>query len=145
MHGTACVSQGQSSINHGGCRGRATGRVCDCGKVEVQKLADETGMRIAVCHFPPGTSKWNKIEHRLFSFISQNWRGKPLLSFEVIVNLIAATTTVKGLKVHADVDERRSTLLTWHHCVLNQGDRNVIGAIQLISWRHCRAHHRDAW
>jgi len=74
-------------------------------KVELQKLADETGMRIAVCHFPSGTSKWNKIEHRLFSFISQNWRGKPLLSFEVIVNLIAATTTVKGLKVHAEVDD----------------------------------------
>jgi hypothetical protein len=74
-------------------------------KVELQKLADEIGMRIAVCHFPPGTSKWNKIEHRLFSFISQNWRGKPLLSFEVIVNLIAATTTMKGLKVHAEVDD----------------------------------------
>jgi transposase len=74
-------------------------------KVELQKLADETGLRIAVCHFPPGTSKWNKIEHRLFSFISQNWRGKPLLSFEVIVNLIAATTTAKGLKVHAEVDD----------------------------------------
>jgi hypothetical protein len=55
--------------------------------VELQKLADETGLRIAVCHFPPGTSRWNKIEHRLFSFISQNWRGKPLISFEVIVNL----------------------------------------------------------
>jgi hypothetical protein len=74
-------------------------------KVELQKLADETGMRIAVCHFPPGTSKWNKIEHRLFSFISQNWRGKPLLSFEVIVNLIAATTTAKGLTVQAEVDD----------------------------------------
>jgi hypothetical protein len=73
-------------------------------KVELQKLADETGLRIAVCHFPPGTSKWNKIEHRLFSFISQNWRAKPLLSFEVIVNLIAATTTAKGLKVHAEID-----------------------------------------
>jgi transposase len=73
-------------------------------KVELQKLADETGLRIAVCHFPPGTSKWNKIEHRLFSFISQNWRGKPLLSFEVIVNLIAATTTTKGLKVQAELD-----------------------------------------
>ena len=73
-------------------------------KVELQKLADETGLRIAVSHFPPGTSKWNKIEHRLFSFISQNWRGKPLLSFEVIVNLIAATTTTKGLKVHAELD-----------------------------------------
>ena len=74
-------------------------------KVELQKLADQTGLQIAVCHFPPGTSKWNKIEHRLFSFISQNWRGKPLISFEVIVNLIAATTTAKGLKVHAEVDD----------------------------------------
>jgi len=73
-------------------------------KVELQKLADETGLRVAVSHFPPGTSKWNKIEHRLFSFISQNWRGKPLLSYEVIVNLIAATTTAKGLKVHAEID-----------------------------------------
>jgi hypothetical protein len=73
-------------------------------KVKLQKLADEAGLRIAVSHFPPGTSKWNKIEHRLFSFISQNWRGKPLLSFEVIVNLIAATTTTKGLKVHAELD-----------------------------------------
>lgn len=73
-------------------------------KVELQKLADETGLRIAVCHFPPGTSKWNKIEHRLFSFISQNWRGKPLISFEVIVNLIAATATDKGLQVRSELD-----------------------------------------
>jgi hypothetical protein len=73
-------------------------------KVELQKLADETGLRIAVCHFPPGTSKWNKIEHRLFSYISQNWRGKPLRSYEIIVNLIAATTTSTGLKVHAELD-----------------------------------------
>jgi hypothetical protein len=74
-------------------------------KVELQKLADQTSLRIAVCHFPPATSKWNKIEHRLFSFISQNWRGKPLISFEVIVNLIAATTTAKGLNVPAEVDD----------------------------------------
>ena len=65
-------------------------------KWELQKLADETGLSITVCHFPPGTSKWNKIEHRLFSFISQNWRGKPLVSYEVIVKLIAATTTEPG-------------------------------------------------
>lgn len=75
-------------------------------KLELQKLADETGLRIAVCHFPPGTSKWNKIEHRLFSFISQNWRGKPLISFQVIVSLIAATTTTTGLKVHSELDAR---------------------------------------
>ncbi len=73
-------------------------------KVELQKVADETGLRIAVCHFPPGTSKWNKIEHRLFSFISQNWRSNPLISFEVIVNLIAGTTTAKGLKVRSELD-----------------------------------------
>jgi len=64
----------------------------------LQKLADETGLHISVCHLPPGTSKWNKIEHRLFSFISQNWRGKPLVSHEVIVNLISATTHSDWLK-----------------------------------------------
>ncbi len=63
-------------------------------KVELQKLADETGLRITVCHFPLRTSKWNKIEHRLFSYISLNWRGRPLISHEVIVNLIAYTTTI---------------------------------------------------
>ena len=73
-------------------------------KLELQKLADETGLAISVCHFPPGTSKWNKIEHRLFSFITQNWRGKPLVSHEVIVNLIAATTTKTGLNVKSRLD-----------------------------------------
>ena len=73
-------------------------------KVELQKLADETGLSIKVCHLPPGTSKWNKIEHRLFSYISQNWRGKPLVSYEVIVNLIAATTTAARLRVHSQLD-----------------------------------------
>ena len=73
-------------------------------KLELQKLADETGLRIAVCHFPPGTSKWNKIEHRLFSFITQNWRAKPLTSFQVIVSLIATTKTATGLKVHSELD-----------------------------------------
>jgi len=73
-------------------------------KLELQRLADETGLAIAVSHFPPGTSKWNKIEHRLFSFISKNWRGKPLTSLKVIVNLIGGTTTKKGLKVHAEID-----------------------------------------
>jgi transposase len=73
-------------------------------KLELQKLADETGLEISICHLPPGTSKWNKIEHRLFSFISQNWRGKPLVSHQVIVNLIAATTTKTGLRIRAEVD-----------------------------------------
>jgi len=74
-------------------------------KLELQKLADELAIPIRVSHFPPGTSKWNKIEHRLFSYISLNWRGKPLVSHEVIVNLIAATTTRKGLKVRAELDQ----------------------------------------
>jgi hypothetical protein len=73
-------------------------------KLELQKLADDTGLEISICHLPPGTSKWNKIEHRLFSFISQNWRGKPLVSHQVIVNLIAATTTKTGLRVRAEID-----------------------------------------
>jgi hypothetical protein len=76
-------------------------------KLELQHLADETGLAIAVTHFPPGTSKWNKIEHRLFSFISKNWRGQPLTSLKVIVSLIAATTTRKGLKIHAEIDDPR--------------------------------------
>lgn len=73
-------------------------------KVALQRLADETGLQITVCHFPPGTSKWNKIEHRMFSHISMNWRGKPLISHEVIVNLIANTTTRTGLKIEAEID-----------------------------------------
>jgi hypothetical protein len=73
-------------------------------KLKLQQLADELGIAITVCHLPPGTSKWNKIEHRLFSFITQNWRGKPLVSHQVIVQLIAATTTKAGLKVRAEID-----------------------------------------
>lgn len=73
-------------------------------KVALQRLADQTGLRISVCHFPPGTSKWNKIEHRMFSHISMNWRGKPLFSHEVVVNLIAGTTTRTGLKIEAELD-----------------------------------------
>jgi hypothetical protein len=73
-------------------------------KVSLQKLADAIGLELEVCHFPPGTSKWNKIEHRLFSFITQNWRGQPLISHQVIVNLIASTTTKTGLLVKAAID-----------------------------------------
>ena len=76
-------------------------------KLELQKLADETGLVISVCHFPPGTSKWNKVEHRLFSFITSNWRGEPLVDYETIVNLIAKTTTAKGLKVKCRLDRRK--------------------------------------
>jgi len=73
-------------------------------KTELAELATQTGLAITVCHLPPGTSKWNKIEHRLFSHISMNWRGRPLSSHEVIVNTIAATTTTTGLRVHAELD-----------------------------------------
>jgi hypothetical protein len=76
-------------------------------KVELQSLADELKLPITVCHLPPGTSKWNKIEHRLFSFITINWRGKPLRSYRTIVQLIAATTTDTGLKVRAELDENQ--------------------------------------
>ncbi len=74
-------------------------------KVELQKLADELGLAIYVRHFPPGTSKWNKIEHRLFCHITENWRGRPLINHEVIVNLIANTTTTQGLEIRAELDE----------------------------------------
>lgn len=74
-------------------------------KTELQGLADATGLQIGVCHFPPGTSKWNKIEHRLFSFIARNWRGQPLVSRQAIVSLIGATTSTAGLKVYAQLDE----------------------------------------
>ena len=76
-------------------------------KVELQTFADETGLPITVCHFPPGTSKWNKVEHRLFSFISSNWRGSPLRDYETIVHLIAKTTTAKGLTVTCRLDRRK--------------------------------------
>jgi hypothetical protein len=76
-------------------------------KLELQRLADSTGLSIMVCHFPPGTRKWNKVEHRLFSFISSNWRGEPLRDYETIVRLIASTTTAKGLSVTCRLDRRR--------------------------------------
>jgi len=76
-------------------------------KWELQRLADELRLPISVCHFPPGTSKWNKVEHRLFSFISSNWRGEPLADYATVVNLIAKTTTTKGLKVSCRLDRRR--------------------------------------
>jgi len=76
-------------------------------KVELQKFADASGLRIRVSHFPPGTSKWNKIEHRLFCHITQNWRGKPLRTFETIVELIGNTRTVAGLRVKAKLDTRK--------------------------------------
>jgi len=75
-------------------------------KFYLQKFANKTGLKITVCHFPPGTSKWNKIEHKMFSFISMNWRGKPLINYEIIINLIEGTKTRKGLKIKAKIDKR---------------------------------------
>jgi hypothetical protein len=74
-------------------------------KVALQRLADESGLRISVCHFPPGTSKWNKIEHRMLCHITENWRGRPLVSREVVVNLIGHTTTRTGLEIHSELNE----------------------------------------
>jgi hypothetical protein len=85
--------------------GGSNGRRCRLWKVELQGLADEIGLRISVCHFPPGTSKWNKIEHRMFCHITENWRGRPLVSREVVVNLIAHTTTKTGLAIRSVLDE----------------------------------------
>ena len=71
----------------------------------MQRFADRTGLTITVCHYPPGTSKWNRIEHRLFSYIAKNWRGQPLVSLATVVNLIGRTTTQKGLRVRAEIDK----------------------------------------
>jgi len=104
--GRACYPEAQELLitADGGGSNSARSRLW---KVELQRLADETGLRIHVSHLPPGTSKWNKIEHRLFCHITQNWRGRPLVSHEVIVNLIGATTTTMGLKVQAQLDEAK--------------------------------------
>jgi hypothetical protein len=84
--------------------GGSNGSRCRLWKVELQELADEIGLRISVCHFPPGTSKWNKIEHRMFCHITENWRGRPLVSREVVVNLIGHTTTKEGLSIRSELD-----------------------------------------
>ncbi len=88
---------------HGGGSNSSRSRLW---KVALQRFADATGLRVSVCHFPPGTSKWNKIEHRMFSFITLNWRGRPLVSHEVIVSLIGGTTTGTGLSIQAELDPR---------------------------------------
>jgi Rhodopirellula transposase DDE domain len=84
--------------------GGSNGSRCRLWKVELQGLADETGLSVSVCHFPPGTSKWNKIEHRMFCHITENWRGRPLVSREVVVNLIGSTKTKTGLAIRAELD-----------------------------------------
>jgi len=84
--------------------GGSNGNRLRAGKVHLQELADQIQISITVCHYPPGTSKWNKIEHRLFSFISLNWKGQPLVNYETIINLIGGTKTRTGLKVKAVLD-----------------------------------------
>jgi len=84
--------------------GGSNGRRSRLWKVQLQQVADQIGLRISVCHFPPGTSKWNKIEHRMFCHITKNWRGRPLVSRAVVVNLIANTTTEAGLAIQAALD-----------------------------------------
>jgi hypothetical protein len=114
-------------------------------KLELSRLAQEIGLDIRVCHFPPGTSKWNKIEHRMFSFITMNWRGQPLISHEVIINLIAATQTKSGLRIQAELDansypkgivvtdaemaairiERSSFHGEWNYCIRSGNDEHL--------------------
>ncbi len=101
--GTQRYSNARSLLITADCGGSNGARV-RLWKRELQGLADELGLTITVCHLPPGTSKWNKIEHKLFSFITQNWRGKPLVSYQTIVQLIAATTTRTGFNVKAEID-----------------------------------------
>ncbi len=84
--------------------GGSNGRRSRLGKVALQGLADAIGLRIAVCHFPPGTSQWNTIEHRMFCHITENWRGRPLVSRSVVVSLIGSTRTKAGLKINAELD-----------------------------------------
>jgi hypothetical protein len=99
----------------------------------LQRLADELGVTLNVCHFPPGASKWNKIEHRLFCLITTNWRGRPLTSYEVIVNLIANTTTKTGLTVRAALDHRQ------------YDTGSEVSDDELEHLRITRARFRDEW
>src|SRR5512142_2768295 len=103
-HGPPGLSTGEAAVDHGRWGG-SNGSRCRLWKVQLQEFADETGLRISVCHFPPGTSKWNKIEHRMFCYITENWRGRPLVSREVVVNLIGHTTTQTGLAIRSELDE----------------------------------------
>jgi transposase len=122
--------------------GGSNGRRCRLWKYELQKLADESGLDIAVCHFPPGTSKWNKIEHRMFSYITKNWRGRPLTSYEVIVNLIANTQTETGLQIKAQLD-------TTHYPIGIKITNEELDALQLEKsefhgeWNYTLKSHKD--
>src|SRR5882762_121699 len=104
--GSASVPQARQLLITADGGGSNSSR-CRLWKWSLQQLSNQTGLEISVCHFPPATSKWNKIEHRMFCHITQNWRGKALVSHEVIVELIASTTTKKGLRIKAERDEGR--------------------------------------
>ena len=106
LHGTARFPDATKLLITADAGG-SNGHRVKLWKVELAKLAQESGLEITVCHYPPGTSKWNKIEHRMFSFISMNWRGRPLVSYRTIIELISATTTKSGLKIKAERD--------WNH------------------------------
>ena len=103
QNGSATVPYRERAVDHR-LLGRSNGTKCRLWKVALQDLAKHLGFPIQVCHFPPGTSKWNKIEHRMFCHITQNWQGRPLVSHEVIVNLIASTATQQGLAIQAESD-----------------------------------------
>lgn len=111
-------------------------------KWELQRLADQTGLSIQVCHFPPGTNKWNKVEHRLFSFVSSNWRGEPLRDYETVVGLIACTTTAKGLQVTCRLDRRKYAvgrrITTAQMATLNIAPRRFHGEWNYVIRPHSR-------
>ena len=107
-------------------------------KVELQRFADETGLKVSVCHFPPGTSKWNKIEHRMFSRIAQNWRGRPLVSREAVVESIVNTTTRQGLTIRAELArtsvprESKSPMSGWP-LICKKDRRWIVGFLEAKS------------
>jgi hypothetical protein len=110
--------------------GESNGNRLRAWKLNLQQMADQIGTPITVCHYPPGTSKWNKIEHRLFSFISLNWRGTPLINYETIINLIGGTKTRTGLKVTAVLDTNEYTPES--KCPMSNSTRSGSGAIKFI-------------
>jgi len=104
-HGAQGLPQRDETADHGRCGGSNASR-SRLWKAGLQRLANLTGLDLHMSHFPPGTSKWNKIEHRMFSFITQNWRARPLVSYQTIIDLIAKTRTTTGLKIKAKLTQR---------------------------------------
>ena len=127
--GSLKYQNGRELLMRADCGGSNRNRV-RLWKIERQKLANETGMIINVCHFPPGTSKWNKIEHKMFGHISQNWRGKPLISRQTVVNLIGSTKTNKGLTIKAILDEN----------IDEKGKKIRDEQLNEVEWEKCQFH-----